>query len=60
MIAKVDTLCTANTAELETARVPATQPPVRLPKTLLPKRLKLDPGTSPEVVVSLYSGHIYI
>jgi hypothetical protein len=52
MTEKVDTLCTANTAELQTQRGPVTRPPAALPKTLAAKRLRLDPGISPEVVVS--------
>ena len=38
---KVDTMCTGST----------TRPPAALPTNLAPKRLKLDPVTSPEVVV---------
>ena len=49
LITKFDTLC--NTGQSTAGQV---RPPAVPPKSLAPKRLKLDPGTSPEVVVSYY------
>ena len=48
LIIKLDTLCKCNTAGKAAGQ---SRPPAVPPKSLAPKRLKLDPGTSPEVVV---------
>lgn len=48
IITKLDTLCNTRQSTAGQSR-----PPAVLPKSLAPKRLKLDPGTSPEVVVSI-------
>ena len=59
---KLDTLCNTRQSTAGQSR-----PPAVLPKSMAPKRLKLDPGTSPEVVVSIsciytlsYTAHNYI
>ena len=46
LITKLDTLCTTAQSTAGPSRPPAVPP-----KSLAPKRLKLHPGTSPEVVV---------